>query len=229
MSSHPNFTFILTILALLMGGEALGQGITWFAAGPITRIESTYIIPSVPQTPILNATQGFWMGLQPPDNNAVIQNVVGNRGIGVGQWGFWPEYCCQPNIFLEQSERVYPERILRGMGHELVAQAWTQWGPAREAPFAASLVFDPRLYPAKKPFQNAFFVIEVGNPSFWDFGLVVWEDILIEANTTETGWCAGLTAAGHSAANVWTVTTPNAIMVDGVTTCRVESLKLSGP
>lgn len=59
------------------------------------KIESTYIIPSTPVVPHLNTTQGFWMGLEPNNIAAVLQNVVGNTGATEGEWGFWPEYCCE--------------------------------------------------------------------------------------------------------------------------------------
>ena len=177
------------------------------------------------------------MGMEPANDNAVIQNVVGNRGVGVGEWGFWPEYCCDPNIFLKTSEKVYPgDKLLNRIAQnsssgEWIMSWWLKPGDAgaaaRETPFAGSLVFDPKFYPAKDPFQTAFLVIEVNQTSYWDFGEVAWEDILIEANTTETSWCVAFQADPHAAE--WSTTPPNATVIDGMTTCRVEKLTLGGP
>lgn len=237
MNRYSNFITVLTMLSFLVG-EAFGQGVTWFSPGPITNIQSTYIIPSIPKVPIMNATQGFWMGMQPLDNNAVIQNVVGNRGDTVGEWGFWPEYCCEPNLFLETSKKVYPgDQLVNSIAQNSTTGEWvlswwlkpgTEGGAARETPFAGSFVFNPQLYPAQNPFQNVFFLIEVGKPSYWDFGIVAWEDILIEASTTETSWCSNPSGAMHSTSNPWSVTPPTATVSGGVTTCRVQALKLSG-
>jgi hypothetical protein len=238
MRRHFDLATVLTLSTFLVG-NAFAQGVTWFSPGPITKIQSTYIIPSVPKVPIMNATQGFWMGMQPIDNDAVIQNVVGNRGETVGQWGFWPEYCCEPNVFLDTSKTVYPgDQLVNSIAQNSTTGEWvmswwlkpgTEGGQARESPFAGSFVFDPKLYPSQNPFQNAFFLIEVGQESYWDFGMVMWEDISIEAKTTEINWCSNPSGAMHSTSNPWTVTPPNATVSDGVTTCRVGALKLSGP
>jgi hypothetical protein len=237
MNLHSKFVTVLPLLGLFVA-KAIAQGVTWFSPGPITRIQSTYTIPSVPVTPIMNATQGFWMGMQPSDNGAVIQNVVGNRGTAVGEWGFWPEYCCDPNIFLETSERVYPgDSLINSIAQNASSGEWVMsWylnpgvegDAAGETPFAGSFVFDPKLYPTN-PFQNAFFIVEVGQPSYWDFGVVAWEDIEIVANTTDTSWCTDLRGASHSTAHVWTVAPPNATVSGGVCTCQVQALRLSGP
>jgi hypothetical protein len=45
----------------------------------LPQIESTYIIPSSPAISMPKTSPGFWMGMQPVDNAAVIQNVVENR------------------------------------------------------------------------------------------------------------------------------------------------------
>lgn len=52
------------------------------------QMENTYITPSNPVIPMLRPPQSFWMGMQPGNNDAVIQKMVSNRGMTKGEWGF---------------------------------------------------------------------------------------------------------------------------------------------
>ncbi|KAF8859187.1 hypothetical protein BDZ45DRAFT_742643 [Acephala macrosclerotiorum] len=173
------------------------MGFYWVAPANIVRFECTIITPSDPTT-INNAA--IWPGLQESPTlllpqNSVLQNVISAEA--AAQWLYQPEYCCDPDIRLAPGYTVYSGDIIKSVftkdiwsgiwtdsvwitrGPEALAQGWSD--------FSGSLQFDPKQHGmGHGPYQEAVIAVEPHLGFKWDFGEVVFQDILIEAQTTET-------------------------------------------
>lgn len=67
------------------------------------------IVPSESKNGSNGRVQGFWVGMTPTNISVVLQNVVGNLAAAVndtGEWNLFPEYCCSPNVFLNDDDIV---------------------------------------------------------------------------------------------------------------------------
>ncbi|KAN0090105.1 hypothetical protein V8E51_018684 [Hyaloscypha variabilis] len=172
----------------------------WNTPARIINFESTLVTPATPIKPLAsNQARFVWPGIEPADQGAVLQNVINGDG-QAGNWSFYPEYCCDPNEFLEGGFPVYPGDLITGtFTLDLSSGIWLDGASitpgaigiaAAQAPFQASFHFDPQIYPASTVYQMAYLVIELQQGAEWDWGKVIFQDVTTEAETTNRTWCS---------------------------------------
>ncbi|PVH84002.1 hypothetical protein DL98DRAFT_585024 [Cadophora sp. DSE1049] len=185
-------------------------GIDIFPRAPITKFQSTLLIPSVTPDKDPRSVQGLrsmWPGLVPEPVSCLIQNVLSNlnsppKPTVDNAWYFFPYWCCNPAMDLvDERIRLYPGDLL---------QNTYQWNPETKdwyqnwlvepgklgheggvAPFGGGLITDGHFdtkYTEKKwpPLVKATLSIELQDGGKWEFGIVEWRNVIIEAQTTET-------------------------------------------
>ncbi|KAH7327046.1 hypothetical protein BKA65DRAFT_554606 [Rhexocercosporidium sp. MPI-PUGE-AT-0058] len=183
---------------------------------PITRFESTLLIPAVILDTDPDSVQGLrsmWPGLEPEPVSCLFQNVLSNLDLPPkdtvdNAWYFFPYWCCAPAMDLvDNRTRLYPGDLLHNT---------YQWNPETKdwyqnwvvqpgelghasgvEPLGGGLVIDGHFdtkYTEQKwpPLVKAILSIELQGEGKWDFGIVEWRNIIIEAQTRETDWCTGI-------------------------------------
>lgn len=87
------------------------------------------------------------------------------------------------------------------------------------------IAYDSNGHP---PMVQALLAVQTLKPASWDFGVVKWKNILVEAETTVTDWCTSV-PNGNGQFN-WTRSTP-VVMLDqerNITTCYFASFTFFG-
>jgi len=80
---------------------------------------------------------------------------------------------------------------------------------------------------AYKDFNQALFAIELYNVT-WDFGQLVFDNISMTMNTTDTSWCTNAPENYDSATN-YTLTNVVATVQGASSLCTSDSLVMYGP
>lgn len=75
--------------------------------------------------------------------------------------------------------------------------------------------------------NQALLAIEIYDAT-WDFGQVVWNNVEMVVNTTETAWCTNA-PANYDTAMTYTSTTPKATVSGGKTTCTISQIVFVAP
>ncbi|PMD24466.1 hypothetical protein NA56DRAFT_700102 [Hyaloscypha hepaticicola] len=244
------FTLLILSFAILTSANAstpanLSFYGVWIGAGPdaiITKFESTLIIPagSPDKTPA-NDVQAFWPGMEPAEYDGVFQNVITNQGGGPGEWYLLPFYCCNPATNLTAQMRVWPGDAVKNVfSLDIPSGKWynnwvvtpgQQGNAAGQKPFGGGFVFDPAIDTETKgaPYTNALLTIELQDLGTWDFGSVLWTNVILEANTTDTAWCTngpiGPSNSWKWSASPGTWSTSN----QNLTTCYYSTVSLECP
>ncbi|PMD51525.1 uncharacterized protein K444DRAFT_636809 [Hyaloscypha bicolor E] len=207
----------------------------WIGAGPqaiITKFESTLVLPggSPDQSPT-HDVQAFWPGMEPAKSNAVFQNVITNQGGGPGE--------C-PATNLTEQMRVWPGDTVKNVFtldipngkwyNNWVVTPGEQGNAAGQQPFGGGFEFDPAFDTETKgaPYTGALLTIELQELGTWDFGSVMWQNVILEANTTETKWCTD----GPSGPKNWNWTaSPGTFSTSdkNLTTCYYAMIVLESP
>ncbi|CZR53399.1 uncharacterized protein PAC_03277 [Phialocephala subalpina] len=218
---------ILALLLLSFPLPSLGQNppqyVLFFSAGaPITYFQNTLQIPTSHQSPNLIA---IWSGLQPASNAFVYQTVI--EGLN-GAWWNAPQVCCTPQEYYGPNIQLLPGDSLKSV-FELrsdgqVTDTWEYSSSGQENPFSGSAVLDPHKYQDGADLINALFSIEPQTPySEWDFGNVLFKDIVITAQTTSTAWCTPKFGRGGFTV---TYTKPVHSVSEGTSTCSFGQIEL---
>ncbi|KAL3420284.1 hypothetical protein PVAG01_08783 [Phlyctema vagabunda] len=166
-----------------------------FSAGlnhTFTRLKSTMVVPNLPTGP--NGLQSIWPGLQSPGQEMVFQNVVANQKAGV--WGFWIMECCIPNHSFTPYVPVYPGDSITTEFARQASGNWTDsWilergtqGVLAGAEIGQGNITDV-AFPAFRRLNEAFFTVELGSGAHWEFGQMVWKDILMKTDRNDFAWC----------------------------------------
>ncbi|PVH84001.1 hypothetical protein DL98DRAFT_585023 [Cadophora sp. DSE1049] len=199
------------------------------APGRITRFESTMIVPALPRNGSSSqALRSVWAGIQPMGAAGILQNVLMNQNTGVNNttpntWYFLPEWCCKP------SKDLVPLRI-RQFPDDTITSLF-QWNSSEVKPSGGGIMingeFDTAYDSNGRP-PMALLAIQTPRPASWDFGVVNWKNVIIEAETTTTDWCTSV-PNGNSQFN-WSKSAP-VVTVDqerNITTCYFANFKFLG-
>ncbi|KAF8857719.1 hypothetical protein BDZ45DRAFT_690650 [Acephala macrosclerotiorum] len=185
---------ISKILALLLPLSLLAlrqnppqYAIFFSPSAPIIHFQNTLLTPTNPQG---TNTRAVWSGLQPSSGSFVYQTVIQSTP---GAWWIAPQVCCTPQQILSPRIQLSPADTLKSTfelqsdGH--VKVSWLG-NPSGGTAFSGSAVMDPNAYRNGGPLNHAVFSIEPQSPaSVWDFGNVVFKDIVVTAQTAGIGWC----------------------------------------
>ncbi|KAK0113426.1 hypothetical protein ONS95_013684 [Cadophora gregata] len=188
-------------------------GIEIFPQAPITKFQSTLLIPSVTPDKDPKSVQGLrsmWPGLEPDPVSCLIQNVLSNlnqppKPTVDNAWYFFPYWCCNPAMDLVD-DRVRRDLLQNTYQWNPETKNWYQnWlvEPGKLGheggvpPFGGGLVTDGHFdtkYTENNwsPLVKATLSIELQDEGKWDFGIVEWRNVIIEAETNETEWCVNI-------------------------------------
>ncbi|KAF2476907.1 uncharacterized protein BDR25DRAFT_208653 [Lindgomyces ingoldianus] len=176
----------------------------------------TMVIPKLPKAGVYY----LWPGLQPTDNSGVYQNVLDGRS---GTWWIGSGWCCSnPSLpwgsgFNVNAGDTVTFSNTRGSG------AWTSVlkkgssGGSVQDSFALS----------SKTFNQVLFAIELTSVS-WDFGPLVFNNVVITSSGTDTKWCTNAPENYNSATN-YAVSGVSASVSNNVVTCKINSVTLQSP
>ncbi|KAE8449422.1 hypothetical protein EG329_008030 [Mollisiaceae sp. DMI_Dod_QoI] len=198
MNLLPGFLilFITCHLRLVQALAANFYGIALEPHAPIIKFDITVLIPNTSSNPLMvNNIQAFWPGLEPDPSSALYQQVITNQGGG-------PE----DGTSCHFGAALYPGDTLTTLFRwNPMSQNWfDNWllqpgekgHAAGETPTGGGLITDGHFDTAYKnshysPFKQALIMIELQRQGVWDWGQIIWSNIVIEAQTTSTDWCAG--------------------------------------
>ncbi|CZT44765.1 uncharacterized protein RSE6_04986 [Rhynchosporium secalis] len=188
-------------------------GLEILPGAPITKFESTLLVPSVTPDQDPKSVQGLrsmWPGLEPQPVSALFQNVLSNLNQAPhvtenNAWYFFPYWCCAPAMDLVGNRvRLFPGDLLQNTYQwnsetkdwyqNWVVQPGKQGHRGGVEPLGGGLITDGHFdtkYTEEKwpPMVKALLDIEVQGEGKWDFGPVEWRNVLVEAQTKETSWC----------------------------------------
>ncbi|KAA8575912.1 hypothetical protein EYC84_006077 [Monilinia fructicola] len=177
----------------------------------IMQFRATVVVPNAPTVIQATGVQAFFTALEPANSTAVLQNVIANMGSVLGQWSFF-EYFYDPPVGAERAlhgehHTVYPGDIVASgfilMGN---SEQWTgltkpyQWfvewrvkrgeeGLAKgKADFSGNTTMDLSAYPDVEDFTQAILTFELYRSAEWEMGPLVWSNIDVQINGTNTGW-----------------------------------------
>ncbi|RDW68319.1 hypothetical protein BP5796_08976 [Coleophoma crateriformis] len=192
----------------------------------VTRFESTMVAPAVSTG---SGSHSAWPGLEPESESFVYQNVLIDSG---NQWYFFTEYCCSPNVDYAP-QLTYPGDTIKSVFDlDTCSGEWTNtWSrtpgsTGSAAGETAGTTVSTNSFPSENTLSQAVFAIELQNSAAWDFGAVVWSDITITANTTDTTWCTSPETFGSFQ---YSMSSPVATVSGSSSTCFVANLIFESP
>ncbi|KAH0333546.1 hypothetical protein KCU81_g9821, partial [Aureobasidium melanogenum] len=167
------------------------------------------------------ATNYLWPGLQSTDNSGVYQNVLDGRS---GSWWFGSGWCCSnPSLpwgggfGAEEGDVLFFNNTRNANATEWVSVIEKNCGEASAT----------NSFPiADKVMNDAPFAAELYGA--WDFGPLVFEDVILIATGSDTGFCTDNPWNYNGATNVSVVGVQATVHTDTVT-CSIESITLWGP
>ncbi|KAH6672282.1 hypothetical protein B0J14DRAFT_593268 [Halenospora varia] len=208
---------------------------TFWCKADILRFQTTLIIPATtPDASEANNVQAIWPGLQ---SDTLLQNVVTNQGGGPHEWYHLPFFCCEPAGQLENQKRIYPgdsltstylwDNVHNKWLDSYVLRPGEEGAKAGSQGFTGGLTFDPVIAPGKgKPYDRAILALEFQEKGTWNFGPVIWKNVLVVALTNETKWCTGFASTDNLR---WQASAPAVHTDEGVTTCFIAQVVFSNP
>ncbi|KAF4631836.1 hypothetical protein G7Y89_g6289 [Cudoniella acicularis] len=207
---------------------------TFYPQAPVVRFESTMIIPASSPDPIQNGhVQAVWPGV---NNKTLLQNVMTNTG-GVGEWFTFPFFCCTTSGHLANQSQVYPgdsltTTYLWDQAHNKWLDSWVS-SPgdagvqAGSTGFIGGITFDPNIAPGHDvAMDTASLNIELQDGSTWDFGPIIWQNILVVAQTTDDSWCTKPSVTDNMN---FQMSVPTSNTANGTTTCYIASMVFTSP
>ncbi|TVY44860.1 hypothetical protein LSUB1_G001872 [Lachnellula subtilissima] len=205
------YSQLLPLAVLFLGAGAQSYGFWFQPAATITTLNVTMVIPSIPAS---SGIHYIWPGLQPDSDLIVFQDVGGDED-GSGAWTF-AEWEVDSNGTIRHKTNdidvkmkvlgtgvnvcpaVYPgDSIAISFDLDTATGTWLdEWaitpgstGKGAGEVFSITDVIVPESRAAAYGnLTEALFIIETYGGT-WDFGHLVFNDITIVAETTETDWC----------------------------------------
>ncbi|KUJ23846.1 uncharacterized protein LY89DRAFT_744389 [Mollisia scopiformis] len=214
--SHLSLLFTTYLFHLVHAANSSFYGFEIPTPGPILKFDITVLIPNTSTNPLMaSQIQAFWPGLQPApqSENVLYQQVITNQGGGPGEWYLLPYWCCTPATNLATQRRVYPgDTLTTNFRWNAMSQNWyDNWAlQPGEVGHAAGETPMGGAVNNFNPMQKAEVIIELQGKGVWDWGQIVWSNIIIESQTTTTSWCTGDWEVWQGADNKfqWTRTPP---------------------
>jgi len=178
-------------------------------------------VPSLPQA----ATYYVWPGLQDINTTGVFQSVLDGRS---GTWWIGDGWCCSdPDLSWGGGFNAHDGDVVHFTYSRDTTDA--NWSTTLTLDGEASSLVTGSFPLAYKSFDQVLLAIELYGVA-WDFGSVIYENVVITTNSTDTAWCLDPPENYESATN-YTLTDVMAT-VDNVTrtmTCSIGSINLWAP
>ncbi|KAF1958365.1 hypothetical protein CC80DRAFT_469354 [Byssothecium circinans] len=212
-------SIILTLFALLSPTSAA----TWYflryylpSTQSFLSFSGTMTIPRLPRAGIYY----LWPGLQPTDNTGVYQNVLDGRS---GTWWIGSGWCCSnPSLPWGSGFNVYQgDNVVFSNTKDASGRTWTSTLTKGSTTVRNSFAL------GGKTFNQAIFAIELTSVT-WDFGALVWRDVVITSSGTDTKWCTNAPENYNGATN-YALAGVSASVSGNVVTCRIGTVTLSPP
>ncbi|ORY02281.1 hypothetical protein BCR34DRAFT_591970 [Clohesyomyces aquaticus] len=190
----------------------------------------TMVIPKLPKA----GTYYLWPGLQTTDGSGVYQNVLDGRS---GTWWIGSGWCCaNPSLPWGSGFNVNAGDSV-AFTNTKGASAWTSTlkkasgGSTASDSFALmGGVLTDRFWcerTASKTFNQVLFAIELTGVS-WDFGPLVFNNVVITSSGTDTKWCTNAPENYNSASN-YVLSNIQASVSGNVVTCKIGTVNLQSP
>ncbi|RPA76657.1 hypothetical protein BJ508DRAFT_242477 [Ascobolus immersus RN42] len=213
---------LLAPLLLFLAHLTSVQAATWYflrwnlpsGGNGYTSFSGSMRIPRIPKA----GTYYLWPGLQPADNTGVLQAVLDGRK---GTWWIGCGWCCQnPSLpwgggfNTYQGETVQFEFTRNGnvWNSKLVRNGQTTTGSFNLG---------------NKRMNQALLAIELtGVP--WDFGALQFDNLVIKADTTQTGWCTNA-PENYNGATAYSRNNVRASVSGNTATCNIGQVVLQAP
>ncbi|KAF2167625.1 hypothetical protein M409DRAFT_54206 [Zasmidium cellare ATCC 36951] len=144
----------------------------------VTQFKGTLVVP--PRVPS-GGTTYVWPGLQPPDNSGVLQNVLDGRN---NHWYFGNTYYGTPS---EPYGGGVDASVNQQLGFSMIEDpvGSGNWTINSTSASGQSVSYD---FGVQKRLNQALFAVELYDNN-WDFGNVVFQNVQVVAETSETSWC----------------------------------------
>ncbi|RDW66331.1 hypothetical protein BP6252_09966 [Coleophoma cylindrospora] len=215
------FNAILLVLASLCLEQA--SAVTWYflrwytpdTSAEFIKFSMDMVAPTLPQA----ATYYLWPGLQDVGTSGVYQEVMDGRS---GTWWIGAGWCCSnPTLSWGGGFNVAGQTTTT---IDMVRTDNTDWtSTLTQGTQTVTDVF-PLSY---KNFNQALLAIELYSVA-WDFGPLVFKNVVMEMNTTQTAWCTSA-PENYNSATSYTMSTPVVSTSNGITTCSIALVNMTGP
>ncbi|KAI4765400.1 hypothetical protein E4T52_01786 [Aureobasidium sp. EXF-3400] len=175
------------------------------------------IVPAIHEA----ATNYLWPGLQTTDNSGVYQNVLDGRS---GGWWFGSGWCCSnPSLSWGGGfSAIEGDVLFFNNTRDLNRTEWVSVIDKNCGEAVATNSFPI----ADKTMNDAPFAAELYGT--WDFGPVIFEDVVLIATGSDTGFCTEYPWNYNGATNVSITGVQSTVQADTVV-CNIESITLWGP
>jgi len=162
----------------------------------------------------------LWPGLQDTGNTGVYQEVLDGRK---GAWWIGAGWCCNnPNLpWGDGFQAPNGNTVDISMTRDTSGPNWTSSMTMGSSKKVDSF---PLAY---KNFNQAILAIEL-NGVQWDFGKLVWNNITMVVNGTQSAWCTK-PPENYNEATKYTITEPKAVTLGGSTTCTIDQIVMEAP
>ncbi|KAF2114430.1 hypothetical protein BDV96DRAFT_647136 [Lophiotrema nucula] len=176
----------------------------------------TMVIPKLPKA----GTYYLWPGLQPTDNSGVYQNVLDGRS---GTWWIGSGWCCSnPSLPWGSGFNVNQGDTV-AFSNTRGSSAWTSTLTKGSSGQTVTDTFALN----SKTFNQVLFAIELTGVS-WDFGALVFNNVVVTSSGTDTKWCTNAPENYNSATN-YAISGVSASVSNSVVTCKINSVTLQSP
>ncbi|KAH8596555.1 hypothetical protein B0O99DRAFT_685554 [Bisporella sp. PMI_857] len=172
------------------------------------------VVPTLPRAGVYY----LWPGLQDTGNTGVYQQVLDGRS---GTWWIGSGWCCSNPSLPWGSGFNTANGGTVTITNTLSGANWR----ATIADSSHSVADSFAL--GYKNMNQAILAIELTNVS-WDFGQLVWNNVVMVMNTTSTAWCTSA-PENYNSATRYTSTTPRVVVSGGKTTCTIDKIVMQGP
>ncbi|OCF32239.1 hypothetical protein I317_06478 [Kwoniella heveanensis CBS 569] len=183
-----------------------------------TRFSGEMVAPTLPKA----GYYYLWPGLQDEAHTGVFQPVLDGKS---GAWWFSPGWCCgNPSlswgggVSVGNGDKLSFDMALDANGTAYNANV----GNERSGSSATN-----SLPLADKVFNQAVFAIELTGVA-WDFGPLVFKNVVIESTGTDSGWCNS-SPSNYNGATNYTISGVSATKADNKIICSIDSVILQNP
>ncbi|EKD18113.1 hypothetical protein MBM_03885 [Drepanopeziza brunnea f. sp. 'multigermtubi' MB_m1] len=162
----------------------------------------------------------LWPGLQDIDYSGVFQEVLDGKS---GTWWIGSGWCCSnPSLPWGSGFDVRTaERLTISKTRDTDSENWS-------SSISSGSKSAKNSFPlAYKNFNQAVLAIELHGVD-WDFGPLVWINVVMVMNTTETAWCTN-PPENYDSTTRYTMVDPKATTSGGLTTCTIDRVEMQGP
>jgi len=182
------------------------------ASVEFTEFSMEMVIPTLPEA----ATYYLWPGLQDVDTTGVYQEVLDGRS---GDWWIGAGWCCSdPTLSWGGGFNVAAGTTVAIKMTRAVPESDDWTSVITQGTQTVTDTF-PLAY---KNMNQALLAIELYDVT-WNFGELIWNNVQMVINTTETAWCTEA-PENYDSTTVYTMTTPVVTTTGGITTCTIEQI-----